>query len=127
MIEHRVVFAAGHKGETTHVGEHGPGAILAIEPEQSALLWELVCREIATDGREALAQFRAVATVAAVAKRAEPLDAVSSSEKVRPLAPKSSSRFRTRPEVDLVAEPFKASDQALLHRLPISLIEIRAT
>src|SRR5437660_8015502 len=76
MIEHRVVFTAGHKGETTHVGEHGPGAILSIEPQQGALLWELVCREIATDGREALAQFRSVATVAAVAKRAEPLEAV---------------------------------------------------
>src|SRR5205085_2906170 len=76
MIEHGVVFAAGHKGETSHVGEHGPGAILSIEPEQSALLWQLVCREIATDGREALAQFRSVATVAAVAKRAEPLEAV---------------------------------------------------
>src|SRR6266566_5444470 len=76
MIEHRVVFAAGHKGETTHVGEHGPGAILSIEPQQGALLWELVCREIATDGREALAQFRSVATVAAVAKRAEPLESV---------------------------------------------------
>ena len=74
MIEHRVVFAAGHKGETSHVGEHGPGAILSIEPEQGALLGELVCREIATDGREALAQFRSVATVAAVAKRAEPLE-----------------------------------------------------
>ena len=53
MIEHGVVFAAGHKGETSHVGEHGPGAILSIEPQQGALLGELVCREIATDGREA--------------------------------------------------------------------------
>jgi hypothetical protein len=72
MIEHRVVFAAGNIGEPSHVGEHGPGAILSIEPEQGALLWELVGREIAPDGSEALAQFRSVATVAAVAKRAEP-------------------------------------------------------
>ena len=33
MIEHRVVFAAGHKGEPGQVREHGPGAILAVEPE----------------------------------------------------------------------------------------------
>jgi hypothetical protein len=64
MIEHRVVFAASHKGEPGQISEDGSCPILPIEPEQSALLWELVCREIATEGTEALAQFRSVATVA---------------------------------------------------------------
>ncbi len=72
MIEHRVLFAPGHEREASEIGEHGSRAILPVEPEQSALLWELVRREIPTDGGEALAQFRSVATVAAVAKRAEP-------------------------------------------------------
>src|SRR5579875_526816 len=47
-----------------------------VEPEQGALLWELVRREIPIDGREALSQFCSVAPVAAIAKRAEPLEAV---------------------------------------------------
>src|SRR5713226_3371928 len=73
MIEHRVLFAAGHKGEASQVSQHGPGAILSIEPEEGVPLWELVLREVARDRREGLAQFRSVATVAPVAKRAEPL------------------------------------------------------
>jgi hypothetical protein len=32
VIEHRVVFASGHKGEASQVSQHGPCAILAIEP-----------------------------------------------------------------------------------------------
>jgi hypothetical protein len=32
MIEHRVLFAARYKGETSQVCQHGPRAILAIEP-----------------------------------------------------------------------------------------------
>ena len=54
MIEHCVLFAAGHKGEASQVRQHGPSAVLAIEPEQGAFLQELVCSEVATDGREAL-------------------------------------------------------------------------
>ena len=76
MIEHGVLFAAGHKGEASQIGEHGPGAILSIEPQQGAFLRELVRREVARDGREALTQFLPVATVASVAKRAEPVVAV---------------------------------------------------
>ena len=32
VIEHAVLFAARHKAEASQFGEHGPGAILAIEP-----------------------------------------------------------------------------------------------
>jgi hypothetical protein len=38
MIEQVIVFPAGHKREPSHIGEHGPIAILAIEPEQCAFL-----------------------------------------------------------------------------------------
>src|SRR5579875_1696961 len=76
MIEYRIVFAARHKGESGQVREDRPCTILAVEPEQGALLWELVRREIPIDGREALSQFCSVAAVAAIAKRAEPLEAV---------------------------------------------------
>jgi hypothetical protein len=72
MVEHRVLFATSHKREVCQIGEYGPGAILPIEPEQGADLWQLVRREVPTDGCQALAQFRSVATVASVAKRAEP-------------------------------------------------------
>ena len=72
MIEHGVLFAARNIGEASQVSQHGPGAILSIEPEEGEPLWELVRREGARDRREGLAQFRSVATVAPVAKRAEP-------------------------------------------------------
>jgi hypothetical protein len=72
MIEDGVLFAASHKREANQVGEHGPSAILAVEPQQGALFRELVRREIATNGREGLAQFHSVEPVAPVAKRAEP-------------------------------------------------------
>jgi len=42
MIQHGVLFAARNAGETSQVGEHGPRAILSVEPEQGALLRELV-------------------------------------------------------------------------------------
>ncbi len=53
-----------------------PRTILAIEPQQSALFRELVRRKVATNGHESLAQFRSVASVASIPKRAEPLVAV---------------------------------------------------
>jgi hypothetical protein len=68
----RVLFAAGHKREESQTREHGPGSILAIEPEQRALRWELTRREIATNGSKCLSQFLAVAPVAFVPKTAEP-------------------------------------------------------
>src|SRR5438128_4892003 len=56
--------------------QHGPGAILPIEPQQGALRRKLVHSEITTDGREGLAQFLPIESVASVANRAEPLVAV---------------------------------------------------
>jgi hypothetical protein len=76
MIEHGVFFASGHKGEASQIGEHGPGAILSIKPQQGALRRKLVRREVSRDGRECLPQFLSVASVASVAKTAEPLEAV---------------------------------------------------
>src|SRR3989440_8218568 len=76
VVEHRVLFAAGHVGETSQVCQHGPGAILSVEPQQSTRLWELVRCEVTRDRCKSLAQLCAVATVASVAKRAEPLGTV---------------------------------------------------
>jgi hypothetical protein len=76
VIEYRVLFAAGDKGEAGQIGEDGPRAILPVEPEQDTRLWDLVRREVARDRRECLAQFRSVASVASVAKTAEPLVAM---------------------------------------------------
>src|SRR6266699_541617 len=50
MVEHRVLFAAGHKGEASQISKQGSRAILAVEPEQGALWQELVYREIPVDG-----------------------------------------------------------------------------
>jgi hypothetical protein len=72
MIENRVLFAAGHKGEASEIGEGRPGAILSIEPQQRMGLWELMCHKIATNGRQALAQFLPVASITFVPKTAEP-------------------------------------------------------
>src|SRR5260370_40311080 len=77
MSGQRVLFATRNKGEAREIGEHGPGAILSVEPKQGTRLWDLVCCEVARDRREALAEFRSVASVAAVAKTAEPLIAMS--------------------------------------------------
>src|SRR5439155_12806145 len=77
MIQHGVVFATHHEREASQIHQHGPGAILPIEPQQGALVRKLVHSEVATDGRESLAQFLAVESVASVANRAEPLVAVS--------------------------------------------------
>ena len=38
MIEHAVLFATGHERESSQIGEHGPGAILSVEPEKSTFL-----------------------------------------------------------------------------------------
>jgi len=38
VIKDGVVFATGHKREARHIGEHRPGAILAIEPRASCVL-----------------------------------------------------------------------------------------
>jgi len=76
MIQDGVVFAAGHESEASEIGENGPRAILTIEPEQRVCWWNLVRGEIPTNGRQALTQFLSVATVAAIAKRAEPVETV---------------------------------------------------
>lgn len=77
VIEHAVLLATGHKRESCEIREHGPGALLPIEPEQSPFLWKLVCSQIPTNGSFALTQFLPVAPVATVPKTAEPLEAVS--------------------------------------------------
>jgi len=76
VIEYRVVFAARHEGEASQVRKHSPSAILSIQPEQGALRLDLVCNKVATEGREGLAQFHSVESVASIAKRAEPLGTV---------------------------------------------------
>jgi hypothetical protein len=72
VVEHRVVFAAGHEREAYQIREHRPGAILAIESQQGAFLRKLVCSQIPTQGRERLSQFLPLPSIAPVAKRAQP-------------------------------------------------------
>jgi hypothetical protein len=76
MIEHAILFAAGHIGEASQICQHGPGPILPVEPQQGTRLRRLVRGEVARDRHKSLAQLRAVATVPAIPKRAEPLEAV---------------------------------------------------
>jgi hypothetical protein len=77
MIEHRVVFAARNIGETCQISEYGSRPILAKDMQESALRWELIRLEIATNGCQRLSQFLPVATVAPIAKRAEPVVTLS--------------------------------------------------
>ncbi len=103
MIEDGVVFAAGHESEASEIGEDGPRAILTIEPEQRVCWWKLVRGEIATNGRQALTQFLSVATVAAIAKRAEPVETVgladdrAGTHHLPPLAPGVERRHTRHP------------------------------
>ena len=55
VIQHMVLFAAGHKGEASQIREYSPGAILTVEPQQGAFLRKLVRCEVATNGCESLA------------------------------------------------------------------------
>jgi hypothetical protein len=71
VSEHRVLFATRHEGQASQVRKHSPSAILPIQPEQGTLLRDLVRSEVATDGREGLAQFHSVDSIASIAKRAE--------------------------------------------------------
>ena len=77
VIEDGVLFPSCHESETSQVGEDRSGPILAIEPEQGPRLWDLMRGEVARDRRFALTQFLPVATVAPIAKRAEPVVIVS--------------------------------------------------
>jgi hypothetical protein len=76
VVEYRVLLSAGHVGETSQVCQHGPGAILSVESQQSTRLWDLVHCEVTRNRRKSLVQLCAVATVALAAKRAEPLGTV---------------------------------------------------
>jgi len=77
MIKHAVLFATGHESEASQINEYGPSPILAVEPQQGALRWELIHGEIPTNGAEPLAQFLPIATVPPVAKRTEPVVTMS--------------------------------------------------
>ena len=76
MIEDRVLLATGHKGEARHLGERGPCAILAVEPEQRAPWFKLRRGERARDRCQSLAQFLAVMAIASVSETAELLIAM---------------------------------------------------
>src|SRR5262249_24466628 len=73
MIKQVIIFATGHKREASHIGEHYPVAILAIEAQQRAFWWMLVCRQIPPNGRNCLAQFLSISAIPTVPKPAEPL------------------------------------------------------
>jgi len=55
VIKDAVVFATGHKREARHSGEHRPGAILAIEPQQGAFWSKLRCSQVPTNSCKTLA------------------------------------------------------------------------
>src|SRR5581483_3906651 len=76
MIQHRGLVATSHKGEASQLRQCSARALLSVEPQQGALLWERRRSERATNGPEALTQFLSGATVAPVATRAEPWEAV---------------------------------------------------
>ena len=77
MIEGAVLLATDHKGEACQFGEYGPGALLAIKPQQGTRLEELVGGEGAGDRRARLASVLSVVPMAVVPKTAEPVGAVS--------------------------------------------------
>jgi hypothetical protein len=93
MIKDGVVFASGHEGEARQIGEDRSRAILSVEAQQGERFRQLVRREVACDRGEALTQFLPVATVAPVAKTAEPLETMgltndgTSAHHLSPLAP----------------------------------------
>ena len=79
-IQHGRVLAAPHARKASQIGDAGTRPLVSIQPQQGALLRELVQSLGATDGPEGLAQVRPGAPVAAVATGAEPLVAVGLAE-----------------------------------------------
>ena len=73
MVEQVIVFATGHEREPSHISEHGSVAILPVEPQERTRRFELIRRQIATDGCKPLAQFFPLSPVASVPETAEPL------------------------------------------------------
>ena len=73
MIEQVVVFATAHKRKPCHIGDHGPIAILPIQPQQRARSFELIRRQIPANGGERLAQFFPIPPVPSIPETAEPL------------------------------------------------------
>src|SRR6266567_98513 len=68
-----VATTTRHKGETCQIHKHRSRSILAIEPDQRVLRWELIRREIPRDCSQRFSEFLSIAPVAAVAKTAEPV------------------------------------------------------
>src|SRR5450631_4148948 len=77
MIEDGVIFATHHKGKICQVCNDRPSAILSIDAQHSLRLPEVVCSQVAINGRERLAQFHSVVSIAWGAKRAEQVRTVS--------------------------------------------------
>jgi hypothetical protein len=73
----RCTLCHGSRTRSPPICQHSPGAIVAVESEQGALVRDLVRRQVTTNGRETLAQFRPVAPIAFVPNTAEPLEAMS--------------------------------------------------
>ena len=55
VIKDAVICATGHKRQARHIGEHRPGAILAIEPQQGVFWRKLRCSQVPTKSCKTLA------------------------------------------------------------------------
>src|SRR5260370_7365377 len=72
MIEGSILFATRHKRETRQISKHGSRAVLAVEPEEGACLWELVSREVTWNRSDALTQLLPLAPSAPFPKTPKP-------------------------------------------------------
>src|SRR5260370_442611 len=77
VVEHGVLFAAGHKHEASEIGEDTPCPICAGGPQRGARVGRRVRGGVGRHRRKSRAHPGAVAPVAAVAKTPEPLEAMS--------------------------------------------------
>jgi hypothetical protein len=72
-IQHGVVFAAYHRGETCQIGKDGSRAILPIQPQHDSLLWQAMGLAVELNGGHRPAQFLPIEPIARVGEGAEPL------------------------------------------------------
>jgi hypothetical protein len=73
LIQNGVIFPAHDEREACQIGDDGPRPILSIQPQKGADRRKMVGIQIASDGSQPPAQFLPVASIAFVAKTAEPL------------------------------------------------------
>jgi hypothetical protein len=68
QIKEPIIFAAHHEGAPAQIGQDGSGPLQTIKPQQSALVWKLVCFQVGANHLHPWTQLLSLLPVAGVAR-----------------------------------------------------------